>query len=254
MFRTRKAWLALKVLVVCSSMLLGGAGAQETPRGTLEAAIKAHGGKQNLAKTLTGTLHAKAKMALSPDVDAAISWEETFELPRRYRRTIKGQFMGKDFSMEYAITDGSGWIRQNGGKAKDYKGDKQPLSRSWNAILAILPSCLAEGANLKAAGKAKVEGREAVGVRVSDEKNGIEAVLFFDSKSGLLLKSKRRMQHPVTGREADAEVILGNYKEVSGVKYPRRITTYIDGKKAVEMDITRIELLKKLDDRLFERP
>jgi hypothetical protein len=67
-------------------------------------------------------------------LESAVSWEETFELPRRYRRSIKGQFKGKDFTMEYAITDGRGWIRTNGGELQEYKGEKQPLGRSWNTI------------------------------------------------------------------------------------------------------------------------
>jgi hypothetical protein len=233
---------------------LSGVLADESPRVTVQSAIKAHGGEQNISKTLTGTVVAKAKMSLAPDVEAAITWEETFELPRRYRRSIKGQFMGKDFSMEYAITEGSGWVRQNGGEARDYKGEKLPLSRSWNAALALLPACLADGVKLGSGGKDKVEGREAVGVSVSGEALGGDAVLFFDTKSGLLVKSKRRMQHPLTRQEVDGEVILSDYKEVSGVQYPRKIATYIDGKKVIEMEIARIELLKKLDDRLFEKP
>jgi hypothetical protein len=62
------------------------------------------------------------------------------------------------------------------------------------------------------------------------------------------------MQHPVSRQEVDAEVILGYYKEVSGVQYPHRIATYIAGRKVIEMEIVRIELLKKVNDRLFERP
>src|SRR5579871_5298896 len=116
MFGTKPHWLRLLAALVCSLMLFATAQADETPRATMQNAIKAHGGKKNLAKTLTGTLVAKATMSLAPDVESSISWEETFELPRRYRRTIKGKLMGKDFSMEYAIIDGSGWIRQNGGE------------------------------------------------------------------------------------------------------------------------------------------
>ncbi len=215
MSRTSKTLLALNTLMVCSCVLVSHARTQETPRTTIQAAIKAHGGKENLAKTLTGTLKAKAKMWRTGD-ESAISWQETFELPRRYRRSIKGKFQGKDFTMEYAITEGSGWVRTNGGEIQEYKGEKQPLSRSWNATLALLPSCLGDGVKLTAAGRDKVEGRDAVGVRVSGEKIGFEAVFFFDSKSGLLVKSKKRMAHPVTSKETDGEVILDNYKEVSG--------------------------------------
>jgi hypothetical protein len=156
--------------------------------------------------------------------------------------------------MEYAITDGSGWIRQDGGEAKDFEGEKLALSHSWNAILALLPSCLGDGVKLKSGGKDKVEEREAVGVSVSGEAFGGTVVLFFDRNSGLLVKSKRRMQHPLTGQEVDGEVLLSDYKEVSGVQYPRRIATYIDGKKVIAMEITRVELLPKLDDRLFAKP
>jgi hypothetical protein len=255
MLGTKLARLRLIAAVACSCVLFSAARADETPRATLQAAIKAHGCKENLAKTLTGTLRAKAKMSLEPFVEAPIScsWEETLELPRRYRRSIKGQSMGRDFRMEYAITDGSGWIRQNAGEVKDIKVEKLPLSRSWNATLALLPSCLADDVTLRPGGQDKVEGREAVGVSVSDRALG-DAVLFFDRQTGLLVKSKRRMQHPLTRKDVDGEVIFGDYKEVSGVQYPRRITVYIDGKKVADLEITRIELLKKVDDRLFEKP
>lgn len=234
MLGTNKLWFGLNVLVLYSFVLVSAPRADETPRATVQAAIKAHGGAGNLAKTLTGTLLAKAKLSLSPDIEASISWEETFELPRRYHRTIKGQMMGQDFSMEYAVTGASGWIRENGGEPKESKGEKQPLSASWNAVLAILPSCLNEGVKLEPGGKDKVEGREAVGVSVSGDAVGGKAVLFFDTKSRLLVKSKKRMQHPVSRQEVDGEVVLGDYKEISGVQFPHRITAYVKGMKAIE--------------------
>jgi hypothetical protein len=120
--------------------------------------------------------------------------------------------------------------------------------------LALLPFYLADGVKLEDGGKDKVDGHEAVGVRVSGGPSADDVILFFDTKSRLLVKSKRRMQHPVTQKPVDGEVILGNYKQVSGVQYPHRITTFIDGKKIVHLEITQNEFLKKLDDRLFEKP
>jgi hypothetical protein len=234
--------------------LLSAARADETPRETLQAAIKAHGGEENIAKTLTGTLLAKGKMSLAPDVEVSFSWEETFDLPLRYHRSIKCQLMGKDFTMEYAVTNGSGWIRQNGGDPKEFKGEKVPLSRNWNALLANLPSCLADGVKLEPGGKEKVEGRETVGVSASGEALGGKAVLFFDSRTHLLTKSEKPMQHPLSRKEVDAEVLFSDYKEISGVQYPQRIATYIDGKRVIEIEIIRIEFLEKTEDRLFEKP
>jgi len=254
MLATKQTWSGLRVIVAFTCILASAVRADDTPNATLQAAIKAHGGEKNLAKTLIGTLVANAKLTLGPNGEASVSWEETFELPRRYRRNIKGKFAGQAFSMEYAITDGSGWIRENGGKPKEYKGKKLPLSASWNAVLALLPICLEAGVKLGPGGKEMVEGREAVGITVSGAAFGGDAVLFFDSKSALMVKSKRRMPHLLSGQEVNGEVILGDYKEVSGVQYPHRITSYGEGKKLIEMEIRRIELLQKLDDRLFDKP
>jgi len=254
MHNSMQTYLTICVVLISCFLQLSVSYADDTPRATIEAAIKAHGGEKNLALTLTGTLLAKAKFSLSPEMEATISWEETFELPRRYRRSIKGQGMGQNFSMEYAITEGNGWIRQNGGAPTDYKGEKQPLNSSWNAILAMLPPCLEAGVELKSVGKEMIDGKEAIGVSVSGGQMGITAVLFFDLKTRLLVKSKKRMEHPLTHQEVDGEVVLGNYKLISGVQYPHRFTSNVDGKKVIDMEISRIEFLKKLDDSRFEKP
>jgi hypothetical protein len=36
--------------------------------------------------------------------------------------------------------------------------------------------------------------------------------------------------------------------------FPARITMFIAGKKASDMEITKIELLDKIDDHLFDKP
>lgn len=252
MLPKRTAWMNFFILIYWFSVT-GCIQSQQTPRVTVQAAVKAHGGEENLAKTVIGSLAAKSTMALG-NVEASMSWEETFELPHRYYRKISGQVMGRDISMEYAITDGSGWIRHNGGQAKEYKGEKQPLERSWNAFLALLPLCLEEGVKLEAAGEEKVDWREAIGVKIQGDIVGGQAVAFFDKKTGLLVKSKRRVQHPLSREEVEGEVVYSDFKKVAGVQYPHRITTYVAGKRAGDMEITRIEFLKEIDDHLFDLP
>jgi hypothetical protein len=240
------------ILISCCSSI-GCIKGEQSPRATIQAAIKAHGGEESLAKTITGSLAAKSTMVLG-NVEASVSWEETFELPQRYYRKISGKVKGRDISMEYAITDGSGWIRLNGGEAKEYQGEKQPLERNWNAFLAILPLCLADGVKLEAAGEEKVDGRDAVSVKVQGKPVGSEGILFFDKKTGLMVKSRRRIQHLLSREEVEGEVVYGDFKEVSGVQYPHHITTYVTGKKVGDMEITLIEFSKKIDDHLFDKP
>jgi hypothetical protein len=222
------------------------------PRAILKAAIEAYGGKEKLGWTLTGVLQARLRASVDVEFDVLASCDETFELPRRYKRVIKAQRNGEKRSMEYAVTEGNGWIRQDGGEVHEFHGQYLPLNRSWNAMLAILPSLLEDDFQLKPGGEEKADGRELVGVKVSGE--GTEYTLFFDRKSGLLAKSKRLMEHPLLGGEVNGEVLFGDYKEVSGIQYPMRITACGNGKKLFEVEVMRIEFRKKIDDRVFDKP
>src|SRR5262249_25558835 len=146
-------------IVYCACLLTLNVEEPPSPRAIIEAGIKAHGGQENLAKTLTGSLAAKAKLTVG-EIESSVSWQETFQLPRRYHRSIKGVIGGKEFSMEYAITDGAGWICQNGGPpkeipSKEMKLEKLSLDRTWNAFLAILPNNLTDRVKLTAAEKEK---------------------------------------------------------------------------------------------------
>jgi hypothetical protein len=216
------------------------------------AAINAHGGPHAIKTTLIGKLQAKVSLTPKPGVEALVSWEETFELPRRSRRLVKGQQAGKDFSLEYAVTQDSGWVRHDGGEALPYQARQIPVNRSWNSMLATLVIVLGKRLTLEPAGTEQDGGRTLVGVKVSGE--DMDCVLFFDSQSKLLAKSRKVIQHPMSGEEVDAEVVFGDYKEVSGVWYPMRITSSSQGKKIIEMEIIRIEFFEELDDFLFEKP
>ena len=191
-----------------------------------------------------------------------------FRVPRRYRRNITLTAKDHVVELSYAITDGNGWIRMGGktrdpngngwikidGKTKDHKGSKMPLESNWNAGLAILPSYLEKGFELKNAGKAKVEGKDAFGVRISNKDRTFDGTFYFDVKTGLLVKNNRPVQHITTGQMMDGDLFLSDYKEVSGIPYPHHIGSYAGGKKMFEMQITSVEFLEKLDDRLFDRP
>ena len=156
--------------------------------------------------------------------------------------------MGKPSTMEYAVTDGIGWRRQNEGPPEGFKVKKLPLNRSWNAFLATLPDYLKDGVKLSMGEKENVNGEEAIAINVS------EGVLYFDTKSRLLVKTKKRMSHPLIGKDALVESVFSDFKKVSGIQFPHRITSYVSGKKILEMEIERIEFLDKVDDRLFQKP
>src|SRR5438874_1306534 len=85
-------------------------GADEA-RAILDRAIEAHGGEDRIARTTVGHVVARGKFALPDFPECDVTWEETFDLPGRYRRVIQGKGAGRAFRMEYALTDRSGWLR-----------------------------------------------------------------------------------------------------------------------------------------------
>lgn len=239
-------------LLFCSLLGFVDPPPDDEARDVIKRAIKAHGGEEKIAKSLTGKLSADATFSFAPNVEGKITWEESFELPRRYKRVIKGTFQNMSMRMEYAITGGSGWIRKGDGPIEDFKGEALPLNRSWNATLATLAPLLAKDVKLSKVDGEKISGEDAVGIKETSAE--AESVLYFSRKTGLLLKAKRLMQHPLTGKEAAGEVVFSDYKEIAGVQYPHRVTSYVGSKKLIELQISKIEFLKSLDDRLFEKP
>lgn len=223
----------------------------KSPNEIIQAAMKAHGGQEKLAKTLTGSLTAKATARIG-EIESTVNWQETFQLPQRYHRRIKGVYMGKEFTMEYAVTDGNGWTRHDNGPAKEIKTEKLPLKSTWNAFLATLPDFLKEGVKLTILEKENVNGKQAVAIKVSGD--GEDRVVCFETESGLLVKSKGRIDHPLVGKDAQAETVFSDFKKSSGIQFPHRITSYVSGKKVLEMQIEQLEFLDKVDRRLFEKP
>jgi len=77
-----------------------------------------------------------------------VDWEETFQLPGKYRRLVEGKAAERMFSLEYGVIENKGWLRQNKGEPMPFTGQKVPLERRWNAFLALLPALLDGGAKL----------------------------------------------------------------------------------------------------------
>jgi hypothetical protein len=249
--RSIAPFVAVGFFAAC--LLANAADEDESPRDIIEAAIKAHGGADNLKKTLCGNVHAKAKLAIAPGVDGTIEWEENYEVPGRYRRKMVGDVGGMPIRMEFALIDGSGWLRRNG-EVSDFKGDKSLGSKSWAAVLLNLSNCLDDGVKLRPGGTEMVDGHAAKKVVASGEAAQGKATLFLDEKTHRLVKLMRRSPHPVTRQEADAWFLLGDFKTVDGIVYPHRLEIVMDGKKVIDLEITRIDFPKTLDDKLFAKP
>jgi hypothetical protein len=114
-----------------------------------------------------------------------------------------------------------------------------------------------KGFEFSLVGSVTVDGKDAVGVRVSC-KGRPDVNLFFDKKTGLAIKSERRARDPMTNTEYTAESIYRDHKAFQGVMWP---TSRLDRRDAMDLeeDSGRFELSEfqahdKLDEKSLARP
>ena len=77
--------------------------------------------------------------------------------------------------------------------------------------------------------------------------------LYFDTKTGLLLKSETRVKDE-SGQEMTQESFFTHYKEFDGLKRPAKVVIKRDGKDFLNMDVSEYKLVEKLDDGEFAMP
>lgn len=110
-----------------------------------------------------------------------------------------------------------------------------------------------KGYELSSLGEVQVNGQPAVGVRVS-HKGSRDVSLYFDKKTGLVAKVERRAVDPMTGQEVTEERIIKEYQDKDGMKAAKKVLINRDGKKYMELDISEIKYLDKVDDSEFKEP
>ena len=99
-----------------------------------------------------------------------------------------------------------------------------------------------------------MEGKDAVGVRV-EHKGRRDVSLFFDKKTGLLLKTETRGKGPMAGdSEFTAETLYDDYRKVDGFPVAHKVTVKRDGKLFFVSENSDVKLAEKLDDSTFEKP
>jgi hypothetical protein len=107
---------------------------------------------------------------------------------------------------------------------------------------------------LKPLGKSTVNDQPALGVLVSRDGHR-DVKLYFDAKSGLLVKSEFNvMAMEEGGKEVTQEVLYDGHEETDGLRSPTKITVIRDGKKFVEATIKDLKSSEKLDDEVFAKP
>jgi len=247
-----------KLAMGCSAiaLVLGMASisrAQDEPKAILEKAIKAHGGAEKLSKLRAVQAKSKGNIQLFGGLD--FTQEMTTSFDGKFKEVMNLEANGQKINVVTLYNGQKGTLTLNG---KDQELPEKVLEELKEASYAIkaarlVPLLSDPMYTLSALGEVKVNDKPAVGVKVSS-KGHRDISLYFDKDTGLLAKTESRKLDGQTMQEVDEERIVTEYQDVDGQKAAKKLVVNHDGKKFMELEVSHIKFLDKVDDSEFQKP
>ena len=225
--------------------------AQDDPKDVVRKAIAAHGGAENLTKFKGSRSSTKGSISIM-GLDLEYTAESVGMQPDKQKTTIKMDIMGMAITVVQMINGDKISLTVNGNATPVPDTQKADLKQSVEMQKAMgLTPLLDKAYELKALGDSKVDGKDVVGIQASS-KELKELKIYFDKSTYLVTKVERMGADPAGGGDdKKQELILGDYKDVKGVKKAMKTTMLTDGKKFMDSVTTKQDLLEKVDDKEF---
>jgi len=220
------------------------------PKDVIALAIKAHGGKDALAKAAIGEQKMTGTMT-QLNTEIGFTGLVLYALPDKYKMTLTLSVPGNKVVATQIV---------NGDKVKTVVDDKpqeltkaqkgELLQTTANQEISLLVALLDEKKyTLKAGPDAKVGDDDAAAVVVS-RKGIADVTLLFDKKDGRLVRMNRQAVGPDDKPVAE-ETTLSDFKEFGDVLLPTTLVVTRGGKKFMTMAVTDVKWLDKIDEKTF---
>jgi hypothetical protein len=224
--------------------------ASDEARAILEKAIRVHGGPDKLARLRAVRTKSQGKAEIN-GTTIPFTVETALRLPDRCKRTVEIDLNGQTLTWVFVRKGDQAWKTINGSPQK--MTDKE-LASDQAAIhvlnvRTLLPLRDARVYRLASLGEVQVDGRPAVGFKVTT-KGQKDVDLYFDKTSGLLVESIR-WGLDLAGQEVSWETFYRDYKETDGVKEAMRLVVRHDGKNYTDMQVTEVRFVDNIDDSEF---
>ncbi|WP_282162007.1 M16 family metallopeptidase [Ulvibacterium marinum] len=194
--------------------------------------LDALGGKEKLEGVQSYALMAEAEM-------------QGTKLNLELKKTAKNQFM-QDVkvmgnSMSRRVLDGDMGYMVMQGQRKDLREEELKKAKEESAPF---PELNYLNNNVVLEGIETIEGKKAYKLRISDEKS-----IFYDMESGLKLQEVNTTE--MQGQKMQQTLIYDDYKEVSGIKFPFKLTQSM-GPQSMEFFVQEIKVNEGVSDADFE--
>jgi hypothetical protein len=243
------------VMVVAGFVALSfvsGAAAQEDVKAILEKAVKAHGGKENLAKMNAVNSKSKGKIEIYGGLN--FFQEATTNLPKQFKEIISLDTNGKTYTNITVFDDGKAWASANGEPVNLDEKLLEEIKQARNLMeLSSLRFVDNKDYTVTPLGDSKVSEKPVVGVKVTRQ-GYRDANLYFSKDTGLLSMMANQVYDPITMKDTTEERQILSYQDVNGLKVPKRIVVKRDGKPYVDAEVTEFKILDKVDPAVFAKP
>jgi len=220
----------------------------------IRAAIEAHGGEANFAKANRGQTTMSIDGMLQPGMTGQFVKVDTFDLPGRHKRTVKGESRGQSFDMNYVLNGDNAWVQLNGGEPRSLpivNPDTQGIYPGSN--LNVLLTMLSPELRLALQPAEKIRGRMAHRLRLQ-QAGQWRGDSYFDQETHLIIAAKKELFDAVSGKTRSVETYYSGFKKVDGLTIPMSVEMVVDGETTMTMKITGIEFLTEVDEKIFAKP
>ena len=250
----RYAALAVGAVVAVGAPARADEADAKAARALVDKAIKAHGGADALAKFPASTMKFKGSfhgmgMDLPMKGDIYSAGADKLKLDM----TIEAG--GQTIPIVNVVAGDKGWAKA-GDQVIELTADQMTEAKEqghagW--VAGLIPLIKADGLTLATAGEQVVADKPAVAVKVS-AKGRRDVTLYFDKASGLLVKHENQIKDEGTGQEVLEETFHSAYKDVQGTKQATKLVAKRDGKLYLDIEVSEITLVEKLDPGTFDKP
>jgi hypothetical protein len=252
MRRTLLSALSVTAMLGFAAGTLATAG--DEAKAIIAKAIKAHGGEEALTKYKASQSKHKGTRVVGGAGEVEFTQDVSIMLPDKVKDTLRLQIKNRTVTIVTVYNGDSVSIEANGKAVQVTDKFKEAAAESiYRTRVTRLVSLVKDkDYELSLLGEIKVEGKPAVGVRVSS-KGHKDVNLFFNKETGMLVKSEHRALDQ-GGKEVDEEhIILEHQKTQAGIAFPKRILVKRDGETVMQSEVTEAKSFEKLDDSEFQK-
>ena len=224
-----------------------------TPRQVIERAIVAHGGYESLSKSRAERIELRGTMYVGQTA-VPFSNHLTLQLPAQYKSVVVLQQGERRHGIVHLLNGDQAMVLIDGQPQTVNSLHLSQLRQTLQLeqAMRLVPLLSDPGFTLHPGQDYEYNGGMVTSVRIQG-KSQRELVLYFDQKSGLLVKSEHRLDGP-GGKDVTQEAFYSDYREVGGHRRPGKVTIRRDGQKVMDVELVDAQRLMRIDVLEFNRP